>query len=529
VFAESAWSRKTVGDVDVLFHEGLYHLFHLVLPNHDFVAHAISDNGLNWRRIDNALFIGNPGSWDDLMLWTMHVSADPNRPGGWRMFYTGLTRRDQGRKQRIGLALSDDLYTWRKADSNWQDLRGPTDPELVKAARAKLPTGFSDNIRSRFDETSCFPLQPDPEHYEASVNGERGWISFRDPFFYCDQEQSLLLAAARTSDGPLARRGCVAAMEEVTPNCFQARPPLFAPEWYDDIEVPNLMKVDDEFYLIGSIREDAKIRYWNASSIDGPWRNYYDNVLLPAGNYAGRVCRDDSGLLLWNFYTEDTNLRTANNLMPPPKRLIRTAGGQLRATTFEQIERRVIGSLDPCCFHPLKEGSSHQSCNPVGRDGLRIASEQGFQAFVFDAPVECFSLSAKITMTGIGKCGLLYRVDPHSRDGYYVSLDLMKGVAQLRAWGTGPKKSGEKMMQFKSLQSGYWYDATPREIRIKLICFGSYHELSINDAVTLSLADTVFADGLLGFYVETAELQIDELSIQRLQPPTQSDEHLATG
>jgi beta-fructofuranosidase len=72
-------------------------------------------------------------------------------------------------------------------------------------------------------------------------------------------------------------------------------------------------------------------------------------------------------------------------------------------------------------------------------------------------------------------------------------------------------------------------DATQREIRIKLISFGSYHELSINDAVTLSLADTAFAGGMLGFYVETDQLQIDELSIQRLEPPTQSDEHLATG
>ena len=90
MFSESSWSRKTIGDVDVLYHGGLYHLFHLVLPNHDFVAHAISDNGLNWRRVDNALFIGNPGSWDDLMLWTMHVSADPHTRGRWRMFYTSL-------------------------------------------------------------------------------------------------------------------------------------------------------------------------------------------------------------------------------------------------------------------------------------------------------------------------------------------------------------------------------------------------------------------------------------------------------
>ena len=75
MFTESEFSRKTIGDVDVIWHDGLYHLFHLVLPNHDFIAHAISDNGLNWRRVDNALFIGDPGSWDDLMLWTMAVSA----------------------------------------------------------------------------------------------------------------------------------------------------------------------------------------------------------------------------------------------------------------------------------------------------------------------------------------------------------------------------------------------------------------------------------------------------------------------
>ena len=135
MFAESAWSRKTIGDVDVVWHDGLYHLFHLVLPNHDFIAHAISDNALNWRRVDNALFIGDPGSWDDLMLWTMHVTPDPNRDGQWRMFYTGLSRRDKGLKQRIGLATSSDLYHWTKSPVDWTDLRGEGDPAAIKAER----------------------------------------------------------------------------------------------------------------------------------------------------------------------------------------------------------------------------------------------------------------------------------------------------------------------------------------------------------------------------------------------------------
>ncbi|MEZ6138468.1 MAG: hypothetical protein R3C53_26600 [Pirellulaceae bacterium] len=318
MFSESAWSRKTIGDVDVVYHDGLYHLFHLVLPSHDYVAHAISDNALNWRRVDNALFIDNPGSWDDLMLWTMHVSPDPHRVGGWRMFYTGLSRRDQGLKQRIGMATSNDLFVWHKAPVNWIDARGATDPAAVKAARATQPRGLSNNIQSAQDASSCFPLEPDPQFYESSVDEPRSWVSFRDPFYYRDENGSWLLAAARTNSGPLVRRGCVAALKETEPNRFVSHPPLHTPHLYDDIEVPNLFRMGGEYFLIGSLREDAKIRYWHTNKIGQPWRNFHDNVLLPKGNYAGRICHDEQGILLWNFFTDTIGDRTTNNLMPPP-------------------------------------------------------------------------------------------------------------------------------------------------------------------------------------------------------------------
>ena len=106
-----------IGDVDVVKHDGIYHLFHLTLPNHDYIAHAVSEDGLKWRRVKNALFISDPMAWDDDMLWTMHVSSDPYKRGAWRMFYTGLCMRERGRVQRIGLARSDDLYIWRKDGS----------------------------------------------------------------------------------------------------------------------------------------------------------------------------------------------------------------------------------------------------------------------------------------------------------------------------------------------------------------------------------------------------------------------------
>ncbi len=292
----------------------------------------------------------------------------------------------------------------------------------------------------------------------------------------------------------------------------------------------NLIKLQEEYYLVGSLREDAKIRYWHTSSLDQPWRNYYDNVLLPQGNYAGRICRDDSGFLLWNFFTEKVADRTSNNLMPPPKRLHVDGDGQLRAATYEQFDQRVIGLLNCRCLRPLKDNrsESQQFCQ-TDCSTLRIASEAGFQAYVFEEDIDSFCMTAKLSMAGVGKCGLICRVDGESHDGYYFSLDLLKGLVQLRAWGTGPLRSGEHMMQFKSLQTGNWYDSGPRELRIKLLAFGSYIELSINGNVILSLANDSFTRGLLGFYVETAELLVEDLQVQRLAPPTQTDEHLATG
>ncbi len=530
MFSETDGSRKTIGDVDVLFHGGLYHLFHLVLPNHDFIAHAVSTDALNWRRVNNALFIGDPGSWDDLMLWTMHVSPDPHQPGRWRMFYTGLSRRDQGKYQRLGMAVSDDLFHWQKTPVHWEDHRGPKDPELVKTALRQSRSAVADSRHAMFDPESCFPLEPDPKYYEASLREGRHWVSFRDPFYYYDGTSGWLMAAGRVNTGPIVRRGCVALMKEIEPDRFVAQPALHHPRLYDDIEVPNLIYVDEDHYLIGSIREDAKIRYWHTDKIGSRWQSYYDNVLLPQGNYAGRVCRDEQGWLLWNFYSMDLSDRTAENLMPPPKRLVKNDEGLLRAVTFEGIADYVREPVDARCIHGLIEdiGPQVQQCRVDGGH-LDLACESGFQAFVFDDALDHFRFQATLTMKGLGKCGLVFRLDPESRDGYYLSLDLLKCVVQLRAWGTGEDGSGEHMMQFRSLQSGFWYSKVRTGVAVQLIAFGSYIELSVNGRVVLSLADQSFETGRLGVYLETAEVRVSDIQLERLASPSQTDEHLASG
>ena len=519
MYAESTGSRKTIGDVDVIFVDGIYHLFHLVLPNHDYIAHAVSNDCFSWRRVENALFLGHPGSWDDSMLWTMHVTPHPFREGAWRMFYTGLSRRDHGLKQRIGLAESDDLYVWKKSPVNWIDGRSALPYDLP--GRPQQPP-------YDFDPDSQFPLGPDGQFYESGIDEGRHWVSWRDPFYYRERDRGFLLTAGRVNDGPVVRRGCVAVTEETSEGHFETRPALHHPGLYDDVEVPNLIKLDGEYYLIGSIREDAKVRYWHTPSIDMPWRSYHDNVLLAAGNYAGRICRDDHGYLLWSFYTPSGLTRTMHNLMPPPKRIVRKPNGQLRVQTFEGFEKRILDSIDSSQVCSLKQGLESQ-CVAVRERRFRLTSESSFQAFLFGTDVDCFRFSASLTMIGEGKCGVVFRIDRETHDGYYLSLDLFKGVAQLRAWGSGPDGSGEEMMQFQSLQSGFWDNYERGKADIVLIVHGSYLELSIENRVILSLADQTFDAGGVGLYVEAAEMEVQNVTLERLQSPVQSDEHLTVG
>jgi len=84
-------------------------------------------------------------------------------------------------------------------------------------------------------------------------------------------------------------------------------------------------------------------------------------------------------------------------------------------------------------------------------------------------------------------------------------------------------------MQFKSLQSGYWFSENRGHAEVQLIVFGSYIEFSIDGRVILTLADQSFKTGLVGVYLETAQVRLSNVHLQRLASPSQTDEHLVSG
>jgi beta-fructofuranosidase len=213
-----------------------------------------------------------------------------------------------------------------------------------------------------------------------------------------------------------------------------------------------------------------------------------------------------------------------NNLMPPPKRLCRTDDGVLYLRTFEGFEEWIEDPVELKEPSVLKDSRGHKI--EQTDDGWDLQSEFGFQAFLLDGPQSDFRLDCHLAVDGKGKCGFVFRIDEESHDGYYLALDLLKGSAQLRSWGTAREQEGEQMMSFKTLQSGNWVARGACGEDLSLIAFGSYIELSIGGRIVLSLADLDFNNGHLGIYADSCGLLLTDISLNPMRKPEQRDGQL---
>ena len=487
MYTGRGFNRSELGDVDIVLHDGVYHMFHLVLPNHDYIAHAVSSDGLLWRRVRNALFIGEPGDWDDDMLWTMHVSRDPDGPAFWRMFYTGLSRKEEGKIQRIGLARSPDLYHWEKAAG------------------------------------SHYPLSISSSDYETGVDEGRHWVSCRDPFFHEEKDERYLLVNARVNEGPIARRGCVGVAREVDSDRFEWEPPLFCPGMYDDVEVPVVFRFGEMHYLIGNIREDIKVHYWYAEDFRGPYRSHADNVLLPKGNYAVRITREGDRLYLWNFYISGTD-KSGGRILPPPAELRMRPEGTLYLSSYPGFEAKLKETIGESRLLPMMPVLGNPTANVrTLEDSIEVSSVSGYEIYYVKKEAGDFRLKNRICLEGLGKFGLVLRSDGQA-SGYFISLDVLNGFVQARFWGTRDDADGEDSFEYTELQENHFHVNPNRRHDLIAVAWGGYLELSIDGILVIRLVDTRAMKGTrLGFYVESAVLRISDLSIDVLDGPEEED------
>lgn len=460
MYSGAGFSDWEIGDIDVFIDEsGKYHLFHLIIPNHDYIAHAISEDGISWKRTKNALWVGEPGEWDDDMVWTMHVTKNLDK---YVMYYTGLRRSDRGVTQKIGRATSKDLIHWTK--NNVGDL----------------------------------PIESLGPHYENLSNNPREWLSVRDPFRFDYKKDRYLLICARTASGPTSRRGCV-GLAKLIDGKYSLLPPLHLPYVYDDIECPCVIELKGMFYLIGSIREDVKVRYWISSGFQEEYHAFHANVLMPEGNYAVRTVKDGDHILVNNFYFVGGNVNT-HRVLPPPKELDIDTEGRLVLKSYYRWVQKITQSWAQKEFlKPQTLFSNPSASFDVKEDSAwQVKSRSGYELFVTPKISDNFIWEGELILKDLGKTGFVLECDKEG-NGYHISLDYENGFVQFRKWGYNPHDNQNNFI-FENIQTNQFPIPKNRSISFKLVKYERYFELSINGVIKLTLLDFKYSNEFVGIY-----------------------------
>jgi beta-fructofuranosidase len=215
---------KWVWDFWLVADRGRHHLFYLQAPRalgdprlrhlNASIGHAVSGDLRSWEVLPDAVHPGPDGSWDDLATWT---GSAIGHDGLWYMLYTGISRREQGLVQRIGLATSDDLVRWEKhaanpvleADGRWYDLL--------------------DRARWR----------------------DQSW---RDPWLFRDPVDGSFhtLITARSRSGSPDGAGVVAHARSDDLVAWEVLPPLTVDGDFAQVEVPQLLRMNGRYELLFS-------------------------------------------------------------------------------------------------------------------------------------------------------------------------------------------------------------------------------------------------------------------------------------
>jgi len=312
--------------------EAQYHLFYLQAPRevdpdqrhwNTSVGHAVSTDLTQWQVLDDALAPSTKPAFDDLATWTGSVVRGDD--GIWYLFYTGLSRGDYGRVQRVGLATSTDLMTWQK--------HGPD--ALVSADSRWYHT-----LDSSGKTTS-----------ETESQKETEAESWRDPWLVRDPDGSRwhMLVTATARDGGAGARGVLGHAWSDDLQTWQVGPPLSsADSGFGQLEVPQLAVVDGDpvllFNCLGpelcSPRGEAKGAE-GAKAAGGVWVLRPDSLLGPydvtqatrltdESLYVGKLVQDRAGRwVLLAFVNQDADGAFVGSISDPIPVVVPIGSGPL--------------------------------------------------------------------------------------------------------------------------------------------------------------------------------------------------------
>jgi beta-fructofuranosidase len=246
-------------------------------------GHATSRDLRSWQHHGTCFAPAESPAWDDYTTWTGSVIRDAG--GKWHLFYTGSSRAENGLRQRIGHATSDDGHGWRRVgDGLVLDLSGSDYEEYT-------PEG------PWHDRAMRDPwVMPDPR-------GD-GWLMY-------------FTARVPGVEEPNAG-GAIGFATSPDLEHWTLQPPVFS-GGFGQLEVPQVFQLGGRWYCLfctdaehWSKAQAAAVpggavtgtHYLVAEDPRGPWRiapgPFLDGA-WPCRRYASRILDTGAGLVLLGF------------------------------------------------------------------------------------------------------------------------------------------------------------------------------------------------------------------------------------
>jgi beta-fructofuranosidase len=286
---------------------------------------------------------------------------------------------------------------------------------------------------------------------------------------------------------------------------------------YDDIECPCVFELNGHFYILGSIREDIKVRYWFAKDFFGEYHSFHADVLLPQGNYAARTVQDGKHLLVYNFFYAYGKIDT-HRVLPPPKELDTDERGRLVLKSYYRWEQMVIKTIPQAEFGSVKTLLENPTASStIEPDKWTYGARSGYEIFCFEKPSSSYIWEGRLTVEGMGKLGLVSEIDQDG-NGYFISFDVSNGLVNIRTWGFNPLNTRQNFV-FYDIQSGIFTVNKERSFYFRLISYGNYIELSIDGFVKLTLMDYTFSGNSIGLYSASSVISLQNSKVMILPNP----------
>ena len=237
------------------------------------VGHAVSTDLREWTLLPDALVTADIPAWDDNATWTGSVVRGADAQ--WHLFYTGVSRGEGGRIQRVGHAVSTDLTRWERVGDG-----------LVCGA--------------------------DHRWYEEDTPGFWHDEAWRDPWVFHNEADGLwhMTVTARLREGEALHRATVGHVTSPDLQTWTVQPPLTGQTPFGQMEVTQVECVDGQWVLVFCVGAEhvatdrgltPRTGTWSAPA-DGPLGPYHVDRAECIGDgalYAGRIVQDRTGT--WNL------------------------------------------------------------------------------------------------------------------------------------------------------------------------------------------------------------------------------------